>query len=245
MTCIEEKGTFWVYEPQSSNWSLLSPSDPALPYPEARSYYALTSDGNDTIYLHAGCPAQGRLSDLWSFHLPTQRWTELTPAPAPARGGTSIVFSDRKLYRMNGFDGETEQGGNVDVYDVQVGTWSSVAFKPDGKTGPEPRSVACLLAISISGSPALVTMFGERDPSSLGHEGAGKMLADVWVFDISSETWTQVRAEPGEEGEQPAARGWFSADVVRAGTGTKDAIVVQGGLNETNQRLGDLWSLDF
>jgi hypothetical protein len=28
-------------------------------------------------------------------------------------------------------------------------------------------------------------MFGERDPSSLGHAGAGKMLTDVWAFVLS------------------------------------------------------------
>ncbi|KAL9026586.1 MAG: hypothetical protein Q9196_004769 [Gyalolechia fulgens] len=79
-----------------------------------------------------------------------------------------------------------------------------------------------------------------RDPSSLGHEGAGKMLDDVWVFDIRSRRWTEVQARPGEA---PTARGWYDADVVRGST--KEAIVVHGGLNESNERLGDVWSLEI
>jgi hypothetical protein len=83
-------------------------------------------------------------------------------------------------------------------------------------------------------------MFGERDPSALGHAGAGKMLSDVWAFDIEVRTWQRV--EVGADG--PVARGWFDADVVRDGV-VKDAMVVHGGLGEDNQRLGDVWVLRF
>ncbi|KAI9715971.1 MAG: hypothetical protein M1812_005605 [Candelaria pacifica] len=240
MTCLEEKGSLWVFDPNTSDWSMMSPSNPALPHPEARSYHALGSAGEETLYLHAGCPAKGRLSDLWSFHIPSKRWTELSSAPEPARGGTSIAFSGGRLYRMNGFDGKTEQGGKVDTYDVETRTWTSFSFIPDGKSGPEPRSVSCLLAIDINGRPSLVAMFGERDPSPLGHEGAGKMLGDIWVFDIRSRNWTEAQAGPGGE---PAARGWFYADVVRSSI--KEAIVVHGGVNSSNERLGDVWLLDI
>lgn len=219
---------------------MMSPTDPALPYPEARSYHTLGNDGKETLYLHAGCPAKGRLSDLWSFHIPSKRWNELSSAPEPARGGTSIAFSGGQLYRMNGFDGKSEQGGNIDIYDVEAGTWTSFAFTPDGNSGPEPRSVSCLMAINVNHRPSLVTMFGERDPSSLGHEGAGKMLSDLWVFDIRSRRWNEVHARAGGK---PAARGWFDADIMPSST--KEAIVVHGGLNASNERMGDVWLLNI
>lgn len=240
MTCLEEQGSLWVFDSTTSDWSMMSPTDPALPYPEARSYHALGSDGLETLYLHAGCPAKGRLSGLWSFHIPSNQWTELSSAPEPARGGTSIAFATGQLYRMHGFDGQTEQGGNIDMYDVEARTWTSFSFTPDGTSGPEPRSVSCLLAIDINHRPSLVAMFGERDPSSLGHEGAGKMLGDIWVFDIRSRSWTEV--QPGPNGE-PAARGWFDADVVRGSI--KEDIVLHGGLNGLNERLGDVWLLEM
>lgn len=238
MAPIEEQGALWEYDPTTTTWTLLSPSGPkAEVFPAARSYHCTASDGQDTVYLHAGCPVKGRLSDLWAFSVSRKEWTELAPAPDPPRGGTSIAFSGGKLYRMNGFDGQTEQGGNVDVYSPESNAWVSFAFAADGKEGPAPRSVGALLPVTVDGRAHLVTLFGERDPSSLGHQGAGKMLSDVWAFDVEGKTWTEV---DGQGVEVPASRGWFDADVLGAKT-----VIVQGGLGESNNRLGDVWSLEF
>ncbi|KAI1637850.1 kelch repeat protein [Biscogniauxia mediterranea] len=240
MLPIEENGAVWSYTPSQSAWNRIAPADPSAPHPAGRSYHAMTSDGRDTLYVHAGCPNEGRLADLWSFSVVSKTWAELPAAPLPARGGTSIAFSGDSLYRMNGFDGKTEQGGKLDVYNLQTRSWSSISFNPDGQEGPEPRSVSSLSAVNIKGSEYLVTMFGERDPSSLGHAGAGKMLADVWVFDIKNEKWAKV--EP--IGEAPAPRGWFDADVMYSQSGDC-SIIVHGGLAEDNSRLGDVWKLQF
>ena len=243
MDPVDESGKLWAYTPATSAWSVLepapAPSGAPIPAPPARSYHALTSDGASTLFLHAGCPAKGRLSDLWSFDIQARVWTELAAAPPPARGGTSLAYLAGKIYRMGGFDGKSEQGGSVDVYDIATNTWESIAFST-GRDGPEARSVAALVPVKVHGRDYLVTMFGERDPSSLGHEGAGKMLRDVWAFDVETKTW--ARLEPGSGTEIPAARGWFGADVVRSNNGP-DGVVVHGGLAEDNSRLGDVWKL--
>ncbi|KAF4178029.1 hypothetical protein CNMCM8694_001968 [Aspergillus lentulus] len=235
MSPIDEAGAVWEFTPQTSSWRLITPASAIQPPP--RSYHCMTSDGTDTLYLHAGCPETGRLSDLWAFRLPTREWTPLASAPDPPRGGTSIAFADGALYRMNGFDGKSEQGGCVDVYSPEANTWSSYEFVADGVRGPEARSVSALLPVRIGGRVALVTLFGERDPSALGHQGAGKMLDDVWVFDVEDRSWRRVDVQGAE---RPCARGWFAADVL-----DEDAIVVQGGLDESNGRLGDVWILSF
>ncbi len=240
MAPIEEHGALWRYTPDKSLWELIKPANPSAPYPASRSYHSLASDGTANIYLHAGCPDKGRLSDLWSFNVDSKTWTELPPAPPPARGGPSIAVSGGKLYRMNGFDGKTEQGGAVDVLDLASREWSTIAFTPDRVQGPEPRSVSALLAVKAKGRDLLVTLFGERDPSSLGHAGAGKMLGDVWAFDLEGKQWAKV--EP--EGEAPAPRGWFAADVAVEHDG-EHAVIVHGGLAEDNSRLGDVWKLRF
>ena len=240
MAPIEEKGALWRYTPNDFLWKRIGPANPSAPYPASRSYHAMTSDGNDSIYVHAGCPEKGRLSDLWSFNVESKTWTELPPAPPPARGGTSITVSGGKLYRMNGFDGNSEQGGAIDVLDLASRVWSTISFKPDGVHGPEPRSVSALLAVKVKGRDFLVTLFGERDPSSLGHAGAGKMLADAWAFDLEREEWTKV--EP--KGDAPLPRGWFGADVVADDNG-KHAVIIHGGLAEDSSRLGDVWELQF
>jgi len=243
MAPIEEGGVLWVFDTLTSSWSTISPMSTSQPYPAARSYHCLTSDGADIIYLHAGCPANGRLSDLWSFSIPSREWTELASAPDPPRGGTSITYTGTKLYRMNGFDGTKEQGGSLDILDPLSNTWSTQNYLPDGISGPEPRSVSALLSLKLRGKPSLVTMFGERDPSSLGHQGAGKMLADAWAYSLEARTWSKINASGDADGF-PDARGWFAADVAAGASGV-ESILVHGGLGESNERLGDIWLLNF
>ncbi|PCD41252.1 hypothetical protein AU210_003809 [Fusarium oxysporum f. sp. radicis-cucumerinum] len=240
MKPVEEKGAIWRYNITENTWDFIKPADPSTLFPDGRSYHCITSDGFDQLYLHSGCPEQNRLNDLWAFDVTKRAWSELPSAPGPARGGSSIAFHDGKLYRMNGFDGKTEQGGALDIYNIEAGSWSTVTYKPDGVEGPEARSVASLLSITVRGKNFLITMFGERDPSALGHAGAGKMLSDVWAFDIEESIWQRV--EIGDD--RPVARGWFDANVAR-GENEKDVVIVHGGLGEDNQRLGDVWALRF
>lgn len=250
MTAVEENGSLWTFDclpsmaSSTPTWTLISPADPSAPYPEGRSYHALTNDDSNTIYLHGGCPAKGRLSDLWAFDVFSRTWTELATAPGSGRGGSSIAISGDRLYRMNGFDGKTEQGGTLDIYEPSLNRWSPISYLANGIDGPQPRSVSCLLAVDLQGRPSLVTAFGEHDPSPLGHQGAGRMLDDIWVFDIQTSEWSKVNAADAS-GERPAARGWFDADVSRTKGDTSDKVVLAGGLAEDNQRLSDVWVLEF
>lgn len=238
MAPIDEKGGLWSFDPDRSAWNFIAPTDPDQSYPPARSYHCMASDTtSNTLYVHAGCPESGRLSDLWAFNIVSRSWTELEHAPGPPRGGASIAFSNEKLYRMNGFDGKEEQGGSVDVYDPIENRWVSISYKPDGQQGPPSRSVGALVPVQIHAKDYLLTLFGEHDPSSLGHQGAGKMLSDVWAFDIDKNIWNEVKIVAGS---LPAARGWFSADLVDVGK-----VLVHGGLNESNERLGDIWALSL
>ncbi|KPI38147.1 Nitrile-specifier protein 5 [Cyphellophora attinorum] len=237
MAPLEENGVLWVLGPVEEGWARIGPIDDSAPKPEGRSYHAMTSDGVDKIYLHAGCPEKGRLSDMWSFSIRWRTWKQLADAPGPARGGASIAYTEGQVWRMNGFDGKVEHGGALDVYDCAADAWQTITYEADGKSGPTARSVCSLLALEVGGKPSLVTMFGESDPSNLGHAGAGNMLGDVWLFDIASKTWQLVETS----GPTPPPRGWFDADVLTA----KPSILVTGGLKATNERLDDAWILAF
>ncbi|TID27821.1 myrosinase-binding protein-like protein [Venturia nashicola] len=234
MAPVSENGNLWCYHHTTKTWSSISPADSSSPYPEARSYHSMTTDGRDAIYLHAGCPEKGRLNDLWAFQISTKKWIRLAPAPGKGMGGTSITFcsSSDSLYRMNGFDGISECGGQINVYHPEMDSWSTKSFKADGINGPEARSVSALLSFQVDGKCYIITAFGEHDPSSLGHAGAGKMLRDVWAWDTKEDIWYEV----SQEGASPVPRGWFAAQ--RYGD---DSIVVHGGLAEDNSRLGDVW----
>lgn len=77
------------------------------------------------------------------------------------------------------------------------------------------RSVCSLLPLKVEAKDFLVTLFGERDPSSLGHAGAGKMLKDVWMFEIENSKWTRSNIA----GDALPPSGWFGADVMVDGKG--------------------------
>jgi hypothetical protein len=140
---------------------------------------------------------------------------------------------------MGGFDGKEEIGGFVDSFDLGSGKWESFGFQVDGVKGPGARSVGTLLPVKVAGKQYLVTVFGEADPSSLGHAGAGKMLEDGWAFDLKGQTWERLEIKKGAEGK-PAPRGWFGATAV-----SDSVLAVVGGLGEDNERLGDMWALEF
>ena len=240
MKPVEEDGSLWSYQKTNNQWTRVKPADPTAGFPAGRSYHCIASDGTGKIYVHSGCPEAGRLSDFWVFGVEKKAWTELSPAPGPARGGASIAYLDGKLYRLNGFDGKQELGGNLDVYDEATGLWDTVSYKPDGTKGPISRSVAALVPVNANGGKYLVTMFGEGQPSALGHAGAGKMFPDSWAWDIKQSQWKKVNIGT----DQPEPRGWFDADVSKSADGN-DTIVVHGGLNNHNERLGDVWELRF
>ena len=237
MAPVDEAGSIWEYDPSATSWSLIRPPHSSAAYPPARSYHCMTTDGQNSLFLHAGCPESGRLSDLWRFDIQEKKWNQLADAPGPQRGGTSICYVEGRLYRMNGFDGKTEQGGNIDIYDIDADSWSTKSFPADGASGPEARSVGTLLPVKVRGKQMLVTLFGEHDPSSLGHAGAGNMLGNWWLYDIAEDKWT--KGENGS-GVAPAPRGWFDADVME-----ESKVMVAGGLSETNERLKDVWVLSF
>lgn len=115
MAPLEEGGRVWSFEAGAQAWTALDPADETAPFPEARSYHAAeATDGK--FYIHAGCPASGRLGDLWAFDVAARRWEKLKDAPGDPRGGTSIaVFEKREIWRFGGFNGSVEIGGVIDV----------------------------------------------------------------------------------------------------------------------------------
>lgn len=237
-------------------------------------------DDHGTVFIHGGCTAEGRQADVWAFDVASRTWSKFPDAPGVARGGPCLTVAQGRLYRFGGFDGKTELGQQIDYlklsrstfYDkgghgelvvLPKGKWESIPF-PTGKIGPGNRSVAGLQPITTGqGRNFLLLFLGETEPSSGGHESAGKFASDVWTFmlhpdgltaaSIKDATRQAVGAETGEgswaevevpeatmkEGtvDHPGKRGWFASDV---GDGK---VVIWGGVNEDNERLGDGWLL--
>jgi hypothetical protein len=244
--------------------------------------------GHGTFFVHAGCPTSGRTNDLWGFDVRSRTWKEFPTAPGNPRGGTSIVVSKRRIYRYGGFNGQGEEGGQLDILELVLttfddmggssesavtakGSWQTLNFAEENMKHPGNRSVAGLQPITTGmGREYLVLFLGERDPSSQGHEGAGKFWGDVWAFQapphgmtaasLKDATWQALGRETGEgqwrqvdvadaegvEGEDvrmltPGERGWFASSAM--GDLDISGIVLWGGLNGKNEREDNGWIL--
>ncbi|KAE9406216.1 galactose oxidase [Gymnopus androsaceus JB14] len=250
MQPLEENGRLWVYDTRVDAWSFLDPVPG--PVPSSRSYHtSLAIDKPATVFIHAGCPRSGRLNDLWAFDVASRTWKELPEAPGKPRGGTSLGISkDRIVYRFGGFNGQAEEGRQIDYLQLSLveeariaakGSWDSLVFADEDTKRPGNRSVAGMHAVtSGDGREYLIAFLGERDPSSQGHAGAGKFWSDVWSFPLpvtAESKWEEVVVAEGADGV-PGERGWFSSCMSDDGE-----IVLWGGLDGMNQRLDNGWVL--
>ncbi|KAK3301255.1 uncharacterized protein B0H64DRAFT_383054 [Chaetomium fimeti] len=160
--------------------------------------------------------------------------------------------------------------GNEDVGYKEVDAALRPLQSQHGGEGAWPgnRSVAAMEAVTVGGGREyLVLMFGEREASGAGHEAAGRFWDDVWAFQVPSEgmslasvadtafsvvgrkngegSWTKVETGPHDDeddasAEGPGPRGWVASATMGE---LENGIVVFGGLNEGNRRLGDGWIL--
>lgn len=88
-------------------------------------------DGFGTFIVHAGCFVEGRASDTWAFDVRSRVWQELPSAPGKPRGGTAICVAASKLWRFGGFNGEGEEGGQLDYLELGVDSFNERSNEGD------------------------------------------------------------------------------------------------------------------
>ncbi|KAI6015861.1 galactose oxidase [Pisolithus microcarpus] len=248
-------------------WERLeSTNDESVEVPALRSFHASVLVGGK-LYIHAGCPSTGRLATLHAYNLASNTWKRCADAPDEPRGGTSIALvafpslQEQVVIRFGGFAGfelPTVTPPPLDVYIPSADTWLTLTPSPDPVHGyPGARSVCGLVPFVASSSsstvvngkhnsvPVALLYYGEKDPSSLGHAGAGEFWDDVWAlvaspsgsFETAATEWKKLDTVGPEK---PAPRGWFpSASYVNPEGRTR--IVLTGGLLSTNERSGEVW----
>ncbi|KAK6073541.1 kelch domain-containing protein [Seiridium cupressi] len=132
---------------------------------------------------------------------------------------------------------------------------------------PGARSVSGLhLVMGGGGREYLILLLGEQTPSGAGHEAAGNFWSDVWAFQVppigmtaasfkdaflqaagrktGEGKWSRLTLEPyddevEEDAQGPGARGWFASAAM--GDLEEAGVVLLGGIDEKNARLGDGW----
>ncbi|KAI9793233.1 MAG: hypothetical protein M1816_000654 [Peltula sp. TS41687] len=174
--------------------------------------------------------------------------------------GGQLDFLDISISILSVKDGKSEE-----QLLPRTGIWQTLVI-PENKTGPGPRSVAGLhLVTTGQGRHYLLLFMGERSPSSSGHQTAGKFLRDVWSFQLKAEgltgasikdatrkavdvatgeeTWAEAQvaaADDTQAGQIPEERGWFASASMDI---DPSQVVVWGGVDPENNRLGEGWIL--
>ncbi|TPX61221.1 hypothetical protein PhCBS80983_g01306 [Powellomyces hirtus] len=173
----------------------------------------------DHVYLFGGCPAEGRLNDLYRFDPKTTVWTQLPSHNSISpRGGAGLAYLNGRIYLHGGFNGQ--ELNDLWAFDIASNSWQELTTTD--AVVPEGRSVHGFAAIEEKG--VLVCMLGERDPSAEGHLGAGKYHDDIWILQPQTENAVSWRkASFADAAEKPSPRAWFPA------ASWKDSVVLHGG----------------
>lgn len=87
-------------------------------------------DGYGTFIVHGGCFAEGRGADTWAFDVRSRVWQELPAAPGKPRGGAGLAVAGGRLWRFGGFNGEGEEGGQLDYLELGVDDFNDRSAGP-------------------------------------------------------------------------------------------------------------------
>lgn len=137
----------------------------------------------------------GHLEHPESLNYP-EKLQKMPGAPSPRFEGYNVVVGE-KLYAMGGFNAEFQTVPNVDVYDAQAGTWTTL----EGEI-PAAETHA---GHAVDGSSIY---FAGGYIGSLGEGRQQPITRKVWRYDTATNTWDTVA-------ELPAGRG--GGALVRAG----------------------------
>jgi len=224
----EDMGDLWQFNSTLSEWTLVwdpSAQKEGEEAPSRRSYHAMATNGT-SLFIFGGCFGKNRLEDAWEYQIATGKWTKLAAGGPGVRGGSSLVYSNNKLYVLFGFNGtELRDVWVLDLQHTEQG-WSLLDTSAGDSLGP--RSVS---AVGSIGSNDIIVFGGECEPSAQGHEGAGRYLQDTAILNLETLKWTKVASDSSSV---PSGRGWGASCSMGNGS-----FVVHGGFGGA-ERLGDL-----
>jgi PKD repeat protein len=211
--------TGWPYEETTwefdgSDWlTATTTQTPTVRYGAAAAYDRL----REVVVLFGG----GASDDLaanktWEFT--GTAWLDVSPTTSPLSRTYAAVTADPISGTIYLFGGNQTSAYFNDLWAYDGATWQPIT--PTGQSPP----ARTLSAMAYDAHNARLLLFGGRSPT-------GTVLADLWAFDLTTETWTELN----DVGQPPPAR--------QAHTLTYDAlnrtVVLVGGADENGDILFD------
>src|SRR5215470_2069908 len=212
-----------LYNISSDSWS----AGAAAPLPaRADAAYGETVHGG-FLYVIGGGNSGAALSDVERYDPVLDAWTTLAPMPTARSGAVAAVIDDG-IFVIGGrqsTSGPCSGGpyvGNVERYDIDTNTWSTVAPLPS------PRSD--MAAVAHGGK---VFVFG----GCTGTASAPSVTNEVDMYDPETNTWTTLTPMPTQRASLVAGH---SGNLVYAIGGTNGVSALN--VNEVYNISGNSWS---
>jgi len=221
----------WAFDLACQSWSQLSTTGgPGL---RARMGMVAAADGQ-SAYLFGG-RRQGaggyeNFADVWQLDFATLEWTEIaTTGEAPTPRSHPAIAHDAARDRLIVF------GGNISS-DPLVITGTDDTWALDLTSGAWTR-----LAEDSAPPPRYAHAFAHRGDSFYVFGGSpdfsGPFTNDVWAFDLTTDSWTQVAG-----GGPGAPIGRFGSGLFATDT---QLVMVAGHDNADLGNVNDIWTVDL
>nr|NIR64458.1 hypothetical protein [candidate division Zixibacteria bacterium]NIV06486.1 hypothetical protein [candidate division Zixibacteria bacterium]NIX56492.1 hypothetical protein [candidate division Zixibacteria bacterium] len=218
-----DRNDVWAFDLNTSLWSDITPTSGSAPAP--RFTPNAVYDAVDHRMIIWSGQGAAFLNDVWAFDLASETWSEFTPPdPKPnIRYGTAAVFDPlaRDLVTFAGF---TSQGRFDDTwrFDVENVAWNNVT---PAQGNPLER---CLHSASYDSLNHRMIMYGGQN--------AGP-LADIWAFDLTQNSWTELTPSGSPPGR------YFAATIYDA---RNHRVIIFGGNRGNNGGVTkEVWAFDL
>lgn len=224
----------WVLDLNTLTWDRLfintsGTANTSFPV-QRRTAIMIIDDAGQNLYVATGQRQDGtNYNDIWQFNLSNNSWTKLcTTAPCNnttpgIRYGAAGGNLGGDLVVSHGF-----QGGRYDDtwrFDVSSGQWQKISPNTNLPIG------RCLLDGVVTGDKFVIHG---------GQSNAETYRSDTWIFNTTTQTWTEV-ATGGTPGvNKPDGRNFQSLASFEAENG----VLLFGG-RTSSSRLNDVWFLDL
>jgi N-acetylneuraminic acid mutarotase len=172
-------GDTWALNTQDWSWKNMQPEN--APRPRAATTLVYDPVTNHSILFGGFGLGHSIVSnETWSYHYPSNRWTEIQTTLAPSERASYGMALDSKRHEILLFGGFTEKGYFNDLwaYDIDQNAW-----RMKNVTGSQPEARGAMSFVYDTQSDVFV-MFGGF--SNLG------FFSDTWIFDPNINAWTEL-----------------------------------------------------
>ncbi|KAI7774170.1 hypothetical protein LA080_009218 [Diaporthe eres] len=226
---LDQPRDFATRETKTATWAEWAQGDNPAVGQVANNSRDEDDDGYGTLIVHGGCFAEGRANDTWAFDVRSRVWQELPSAPGKPRGGTSLGVAGSRLWRFGGFNGEGEEGGQLDYLELGVDTFENISSErdvvlsargqwksifPELADSPAAALVAAAEENAAAGEDkdeaASVPLKAEVNPHWPGHRSVAGMQT-VTIGGVGGREYLILllgERDPSEAGHEAAGKFW-------------------------------------